>query len=221
MKERPILFSAPMVLALLAGTKTQTRRIFKLPRAFEALGGRLDESWPDNTSPFGACLKVPCKDDTAHRLFCPQGQPGDRLWVRETTIISPKRWSDDWALVAKENRREDNEGDMRAVQYLATAPEREAANSYNLKATPSIFMPRWASRITLEIAAIRVERLQEISQEDAVAEGVFPPRETGATLTDQIVDPVRAYRSLWESINGPGSWKKNPWVWVVEFRRLP
>lgn len=89
---------------------------------------------------------------------------------------------------------------------------------------PSIYMPRWASRITLEVTGVRVERLNDINQEDAIAEGVEAHDDDGVTyygpLGRGVCDPIVAYRSLWDSINGPGSWAANPWVWVVEFKRV-
>ena len=172
-KERPILFSAPMVRALLAGTKTQTRRVVKVPKRMEGV-----------TSPAGALVD----------FDCPYGRPGDRLWVRET-----------FSYDAKLHFR----GDRGPCWYWADGnPE------YGdwTKPRPSIHMPRWASRITLEITGVRVERLQSISEEDALAEG--------ATLhKDKDPDYGYAgwYRALWESINGPDSWAANPFVWVIEF----
>jgi len=200
-KERPIRFSAPMVRAILAGTKTQDRRIVKPQPAYETISQ--DVRWyrwrgQGMTDPEGIKKCLPPN--------CPYGQSGDRLWVRETTIIAPKRWSD-----GADGTHTDKDGDPRIVQYLASSPNREAANDYGLKATPSIFMPRWASRITLEVTGVRVERLREISASDAWAEGV--PHSPD-------VDPVHEYQDIWESINGADSWDSNPWVWVVEFAYL-
>ena len=132
--------------------------------------------------------------------------------MRETSIISPKNFSykDDSCVY-------DYDGDHRFIQYLATHSCREAANDYKLKATPSIHMPRWASRITLEIVNIRVERLNDISDEDAAAEGV-----TGRMDHEKSCYWPESYvfSELWESINGAGSWDVNPYVWVIEFRRI-
>ena len=186
MKESPILFSAPMVRAILDGRKTQTRRVAKL--------------------------------NSSGRAACPYGKPGDRLWVRETTIISPKNWNDD-----PDFNRIDNECCKRIVQYLATDPNTEGADDYGLKKTPSIFMPRWASRILLEITGVRVERLQDISECDAKAEGSYVCDYFGRRLLDQSSNQgcyEWGYRSIWESLNGPGSWDLNPFVWVVEFKVL-
>ena len=163
MTERPILFSAPMVRAILDGNKTQTRRVVKLK--------------PDYMETF---LRLPNKV-----ACCPYGQPGGRLWVRETF--------------------EDCESALHScVLYRADG------GTPGTKWTPSIHMPRWASRITLEITGVRVERLQDISEEDAISEGT--PFPCGGW--------VGGYQKLWESIHGPGSWDLNPWVWVVEFKRV-
>ena len=184
MRERPILFSAPMVRAILAGTKTQTRRVLR------------DGTWW--TKEHGVIRMAPA--GLACTGFapvpCPYGSPGDRLWVRET-----------WA------RNEDQLSDTRmdtSLVYRADGETRAKDNGTDKPWRPSIHMPRWASRITLEIAGVRVERLQDISTADCWAEGI-------AASPD--VDPVHEYRDLWESINGPGSWDANPWCWVLEFRR--
>ena len=217
MKERPILFSAPMVRALLAGTKSQTRRIVK-PRPSEDIClpinaglyhptcvDRHGEEYP-GTEVFGAW-----SDCGAWVVKCPYGQPGDRLWVRESfqpLFAEGFEHGDgltDWGT-----------GAGYAIRYVATDGATEwidGDDEITSRCKPSIHMPRWASRLTLEITGVRVERLQSISQEDAVAEGV----------TDWMVGPTSPrddYRGLWESINGPGSWELNPWVWVVSFRRL-
>jgi hypothetical protein len=181
MKERPILFSAPMVRAILEGRKTQTRRIAKELNEMPNLDGIL-KRFPN---PKG----------------CRYGKPGDRLWVRET-----------WA------HERDGTGcpDDNGVLYRATDPGWDDEET-GLRWRPSIFMPRRASRITLEITDVRVQRLQEISEEDAQAEGAV-----GAL--DQSVGnnwcASQAFAALWESINGPDSWDANPWVWAVTFRNL-
>jgi hypothetical protein len=193
MKERPILFSAPMVRALLNGTKTQTRRMVKpQPDYVNSLGIPF---WPDGKGPVD------------YRL-CPYGQAGDRLWVRET-------WAPDADIPNGTIYRADPGGD-----YQDT--------SDGFKWHPSIHMHRWRSRITLEIADVRVERLQDINGQDSIAEGIkrhitglegctistFQDYLTGAT--DRAAR--QSYQTLWESINGPGSWETNPWVWVITFK---
>lgn len=220
-KERPILFSGAMVQAILAGRKTQTRRVIK-PQ-------------PD-TAPGMNCTRIRMKrrDGSVHLdtwvgddlgYLCPYGVPGDRLWVREASIITPKHWDSGPTFTHR-----DADGDKRWVQYLATSPDTEAAKDYGLKVTPSIHMPRWASRLTLEITEVRVQRLQEISASDCLAEGIQPEFVPGV---DVDIDgflwrkgerkAVAAFQSLWDSINakrGHG-WEKNPWIWAVSFRRLP
>jgi hypothetical protein len=190
MTDRPILFSAPMVRALLAGTKTQTRRVVK-PNAW------VDEGDCDYT---GQCVKV---GESIDLRRCPYGQPGDRLWVRETWAVRGLAWGMKPSQAAKI-------ASPAAWRYAA-----DDATGWQHGWKPSIHMPRAASRITLEITGVRVERLQEISEADAQAEGC----NIRAAVCD-VSDPAsRMYHALWESINGPGSWAANPWVWVVEFKR--
>lgn len=193
MIERPILFSAPMVLALLNGCKTQTRRVAKL-----TANGHVKEQ-------SGNRRWHPADFDVG--LACPYGQPGDRLWVRETFAnIAMYR---DAPLLA------DRQSDF---AYRASGD-----NIGCHKWKPSIHMPRVASRITLEITSVRVEHVQDISKEDALTEGIVPLHE-GFGLPDGIhfhaSDPRESYLSLWNAINGEGSAWNNPWVWVVEFKRL-
>lgn len=141
------------------------------------------------------------------QLDCPKGLPGDRLYVRENYRFSSAHDSLKPSLVPF--------GD--AVEYFA---DTTAKHYLEGRLRPSIHMPRWASRITLEITGVRVERLNDISEEGAQAEGVDGEKEAverGATWFDK---PRRAYRFLWESINGEGSWDLNPWVWVIEFKRV-
>ena len=194
MKERPILFSAPMVRAILAGTKTQTRRVVK-----DRHIGQIDTS------------KLPGPAGWSRPM--PYGKPGYRLWVRETWQSHHNQNGerldglDDWKKHPRECFYRADESDP------STRP-------MSGRWRPSIHMPRWASRITLEVTGVRVERLQEISEADAIAEGVnVHPDHHGKPRTS-IYSPVQAYRDLWESINGPGSWDLNPWVWVVEFERV-
>lgn len=198
MKSRPILFSAPMVRAILEGRKTQTRRIVKpQPSAVEAYkhGEHAELSDP--------AASIILRDDkgTGWNMCgpfrCPYGQPGDRekllLWVKETFSPQPH-------LNAK-------------AYYRATDPLVGVS-----KWKPSIFMPRAFSRITLEIVGVRVERLQDIGEEDARAEGCNEP--SSRAMMQDARPWQTAYRLLWESINGKGSWDANPWVWVITFKRI-
>ena len=184
MRERPILFSGEMVRAITDGKKSMTRRVVLLPN------NAMDAAW------------IMC--------HCPYGQPGDRLWVRETWKTCRP---DSFAV----RFRSDN-STMIVPSHIPV--EYGAPWSDGASWRPSIYMPRWASRLTLEVTAVRVEGLQDITNDDAMAEGVHA--ESG---------PVRGVSSLaaaqfavlWDSINGnrPGcAWADNPWVWVVSFKRV-
>ncbi len=217
MADHPILFSAPMVRALLAGTKTQTRRVVK-PQPTGFVGG------PGITLADGSPAPLMPLDETIEPygrvIRCPYGQPGDRLWVRET-------WYFEGTDMMRHGRTHSTQDGV--VRYLADGARRtinthwEAVERWMTRKPqnrPGIHMPRWASRITLEVTGVRVERLQEISEADAIAEGVnVHPDHHGRPRTS-IYSPVEAYRDLWESINGQGSWEVNPWVWVVSFKRV-
>lgn len=200
MAERPILFSGAMVRAILAGTKTQTRRVVK-PRKDPDYGRELS----------------PCEiagDEHIARL-CPYGAPGDRLWVRETFAGSIAYERHGYPLKEWGNK----------IWYVADGEPRSGQWT---RPRPSIHMPRCLSRITLEVTEVRVERLQDISDQDAVAEGT-PCYVCGGPMDGRSEDDCHCfhrratasdYRGLWESINGPGSWEANPWVWCVSFRRI-
>lgn len=200
MKTRPILFSGPMVRALLAGRKTQTRRVVK-------------KSWWGEKDP---------NEDTPSLLLAsilresPYGQPGDRLWVRETWRTEV----DGFVFRADESER--STAEERTVRRVAPTVGRDV---YGPAWRPSIHMPRRACRLELEVTGVRVERLQEISEGDARAEGVEPFYEADMDGSGQRLDgPSHAYRvgyhDLWDSLNerrGFG-WDTSPWVWVVSFR---
>lgn len=194
-RERPILFSAPMVRTILSGEKTQTRRIVK---SQPSISNSSDAAWRDNSSHLWRNARQYARD------CCPYGKPGDQFWVRET-----------WAPLGEH-----------AVIHQATNIGYPVA-----RWKPSIHMPRWASRITLEITDVRVERLQDISAADAKAEGI-----SVLPLQDES-DPSAWYQSapgihqertarasfsaLWDSIySEEHPWAKNPWVWVIGFRKL-
>lgn len=204
MKERGIIFSAPMVRALLSGSKSQTRRPVKL------VGSDCIETHD------GLCHEWPWSVERDDWVPCPYGEPGDELWVKETSIVAPADWTSDRETMCSQHVI-DRDGRPRLIQYLATQPDREAANDYGLKASPSIFMPRWASRITLELTSVRVERLQDITPADAIAEGIKPAANC-YTIDCDTADPRDAYRTLWESLHGPESWAASPWVWVLGFK---
>lgn len=190
MKERPILFNAEMVKAILSGRKTQTRRIIKLDheRGFQ------------NPVVRGRAGEVSSVEFGLSHMLCPLGQPGDQLWVREAFATG---------LCTKTT-----------TAYKAThkAEDLEEGWLEKIKWRPSIHMPRWASRINLLITGVRVERLNDISQEDAKSEGCCYGR--GGGVPDLAVSPADHFPTLWESVYGIKSWAANPWVWVIEFERV-
>ncbi|MFM4167590.1 hypothetical protein AB8R50_21345 [Klebsiella pneumoniae subsp. ozaenae] len=199
MKERGMIFNGELVRAILDGRKTQTRRPIKWKQTrFTEIGEREDGSkWPWSEDAEHAC-------DFWHP--CPFGAVGDRIWVREAFRVH-SRATDVATLVYKASERNSWTEQTRRVPVAVcnkpATPE---------KWTPSLHMPRWASRILLEITGVRVERLRSMSQDDARAEGVIAasgPMEAGL-----------AFRELWDSIYGEESWKANPWVWVIEFKRV-
>lgn len=220
-KERPILFSGAMVRAILAGTKTQTRREIKpQPHAhWMPEVGMYAPTMIDRTGEQFPGPEVYGASDEFDGRKCPYGQPGDRLWVRES-------FQPIFAAGIEHNDTDWKTGKGYACKYPATDPIEEwidADDNITSRCKPSIHMPRWASRLTLEVVEVRVERLGQISEADAIAEGVTygPCRHEGhgescpATRTAQ-----EAFKDLWWGINGGESWERNPWVWVVEFRRV-
>lgn len=224
MSDRPILFSAPMVRTLLDDRKTQTRRIIKpQPSSVKALdaGGA--------PVPF-KLVAAPPEMPTARceaPIACPYGKPGDHLWVKERMVRAGKTG---WVYFADRAGVTLPQGDPRVPAMIAWAHHKEGGNCV------SIHMPRWASRLTLKITDVRVERLNDISEADAMAEGLHtwdgedqdgePPfayplwnwREPESP-DDGFERAADAYESLWEEINGPGSWALNSWVWAVSFER--
>lgn len=222
MKERPILFSAPMVRAILSGTKTQTRRVVKPSPEWTEPGTAWKFSEDGHSGPGWYAYNDDYPEEGALFYRFPYGQPGDRLWVRET-------WQgplvDDFeSYLADPDKFKKPE----FCEYAADggpAPEFVTLDDeLEQRWRPSIHMPRWASRILLEVVSVRVERLADISKDDAMAEGIVLQPDGGFGLADSthynFSDPTDSYCSLWESINGDGSWQANPWVWVVEFKRL-
>jgi len=207
MKERPILFNHHMVRSILSGAKSQTRRIVKPPSNYRWLNVNA-----------GAMVNSGGHKKHISDLACKHGKSGDRLWVRET-------WNtfDPWiGVFYAADDHSFGIGDY-------DDPDRIEA--HDIRWRPSIHMPRWASRIELEIVDVRVERLNEISEADAIAEGV--ERVCIGEGWRQYCDPdfeevgvppmptaVHSFRTLWEHINGEGSWKENPFVWRIEFKRI-
>jgi hypothetical protein len=221
MKERPILFSGAMVRAILSDSKTQTRRVVTKADHGSHVSAvtQRGQYWQhefDGGSRNSGLLEVV-------NIKCPYGEPGDHLYVRETWI-----------------QTEDGSYAYKATDAQNSEVQR-CFSELGLKWKPSIFMPRKVSRITLEVASIRVERLQAISEEDAIAEGLTALSKDGQTVKYGIpdrdglpgndddgwqwsqwcADPRRAYADLWDSINGKTyPWDSNPWVWVVQFKRI-
>ncbi|AZF00355.1 Phage protein [Pseudomonas orientalis] len=218
-KERPILFSAPMVRAILEGRKTVTRRPVKVQPHIDASGNFCVGNSNYGQDGYG-------KPVTKHFVngCCPFGKPGDRLWVRETII--------DLRGTGVEHRP-DPDGPLQRYAYAADcrpgSHSDEARKDFGLKYKPSTHMPRAACRILLEISDVRVERLQDISEDQAQAEGVrlmrdgsdtWVSREGSGNLVTPWPTAKEAFSDLWNSINGPHAWVANPWVWVVSFKRV-
>lgn len=227
MKERGMIFNAEMVRALLDGRKTQTRRPIKFPFKDRNLGCELSGN------------ELAGELSAGNYLNSPFGKPGDRIWVRET-----------WAQLGNEDRCtidwDDNlvkGGGPEAARIYRASCEQKEGNyglwsipddaywkphtddlQYDGTWCPSIHMPRWASRITLEITGVRVERLNDISQEDAQAEGMeltgWRPTYSAPDSGGEVWTPYDNFALLWESIYGEESWQANPWVWVIEFKRV-
>lgn len=215
-KERPVLFSGPMVRAILDGSKTQTRRVVKGPNAdiVNAYDLRGMQGFPDGSSRavFDHHTEEPFS------VVCPYGKPGDRLWVRETWA-APHSFD-----TTRPGEIPGIEGDgPRMLHYAATANLGGRIGLGGLLGRPAIFMPRWASRITLEVTSVRVERVRSISEADAKAEGA--PVENGHHIRGAWFGCGPSHREgfaqLWQDINGTESWAASPWVWVIGFRRVP
>lgn len=255
MSERPILMSGPMVRAILAGTKTQTRRVVKSPaKNMQAAGCAVIKRREPGDPWYGDHVwsmrgRMGVWGDYTHERFmqlCPYGVPGDLLWVRES-----------WATSTGLDHRKPSEMEKPGVGYgwpiwygaddgaVTWRGSEGGGPAFTTRGSgrPSIHMPRWASRITLRVTSVRVERVQDISEEDARAEGVKPLGRSHRAvygMTLEGVGPVypapaadiiaggeswttsaaRSFRGLWESINGAESWTANPWVWVVGFERV-
>ncbi|MDZ0181502.1 hypothetical protein [Klebsiella quasipneumoniae] len=217
MKERGMIFNAEMVRAILDGRKTQTRRIMKAQPSedFTPMNMALEADYKARWYTPGIVDKDGYLQPAGKEVFgvanenegysCPFGAVGDRIWVRET-----------WA-------RYNIDQDSHDMAYRATIPEDWPESG---RWRPSIHMPRWASRITLEITDVRVERLNAISEEDARAEGIIDggclncgePEPCGCANPEP--DATDAFAYLWQSIYGQESWNANPWVWVIEFERV-
>ncbi len=236
MKEHPILFSAPMIRALRDGKKTQTRRLVTHRNGVSFLGGKGDENDPECwgwsfDGPDHHGYEVIARglnerhDHGRISMRSPYGEPGDRLWVRETWAPQPGRED------SIDLPEHDGGGNPDALCFRAdecrpgeSAEWPEGLTFGVRKWRPSIFLPRWGSRMSLAVTVVRVERLQDITEADARAEGTpigvpMPARINGEPGQVAVYDPVRAYALLWDGINGKRApWASNPWVWVVEFK---
>ncbi|MDV2903126.1 hypothetical protein R0H17_15915 [Phytobacter diazotrophicus] len=227
MKERGMIFNAEMVRAILDGRKTQTRRIMKVQpsEGFAPMNMALETDYEAHWYTPGVVDKDGYLQPAKHDVFgvasdeegytCPFGAVGDRIWVRET-------WAEAGASAPE------------LKLYRANYPEHVPSHYENvppvdeIRWTPSIHMPRWASRITLEITGVRVERLQNISDTDVDAEGfagdfptsLFPALFPGEPSDWSHLSMRECYGVLWKSIYGEESWQANPWVWVIEFKRV-
>jgi hypothetical protein len=219
--DRPILFSAPMVRAILEGRKTQTRRVVKpqppMGCRYEINGARSHALCvATGTFTDGRPIYVPPTPQSVdHRLPCPYGAPGDTLWVRETFFeeydpdtckpYDPPRYAYRATYEGEEPYQADGDG----------FPEVNRDGTFKSPWKPSIHMPREASRLTLCIKSVRVERLQEISEADAIAEGLSP-------TVGEYTGPARSeFAALWDSISRESHpWASTPWVWVLEFERV-
>lgn len=228
-KERPILYSAPMVNAILDDRKTQTRRVIK-PSSKNA--DNFELAFCHETGKFKGAYNTfnDSRQDSQgneHPLSCPYGQPGDRQWVRENTYadhetsdcVTLAKYSDGQPVIHDYDPEQDPDGDYRNCI---------AHWWYSREVCPSIHMPRWASRIDTLIKDIRIERLQDISEQDALAEGLFKiPDIIDFSYTYDQEDKCgwqtarAAFKNLWDKINAKTHpWQSNPWVWVIDFERI-
>jgi hypothetical protein len=243
-REKPIPFSGPMVRAILDGKKTQTRRVVKPQPSIapDLLPTRAEDMLPDGSSK-KFCFTIERVPGVTRYLggnqfareFSPYGQPGERLWVRETwqLLHMYRDWAtgqvDDWTAWEGKVPKVRPPGYVTAFAGEPGWGSDREERGFGWR--PSIFMQRWASRLSLDITAVRVERVQDISEADAVAEGVYeafadereeafsvaPPGESSFPTARQY------YERLWDSLNAKRghSWDSNPWVWVIEFARVP
>lgn len=217
MTDRPIIFSAPMIRALLGGTKTQTRRVLKPQPVLDH--GALGIEDRQGRWIFCANTERGFAEGLPQSAFRMPYAPGNRLWVREAWGMNCDGY-DVPALIPKQRPARDKLRDDQLV-YFATETDSEILAE--MPRRPSIHMPRWASRLTLAVADVRVQRLNEISEEDAVAEGVemsgdrILPWKCYDERLPHYVLAASSFRSLWDSLHGPGSWSANPWIVAVSF----
>lgn len=246
MRERPLIFTAASMHANLAGTKTMTRRLVKAPRitAHPKSAGLimhdLGRAWKDEGFGNGEYLHVPFAhpgdgwdeggEDCSRRVFCPYGWVGDRLWCKETWRPEELPCGQDGIRFAADNAFVPIENTPEAADLWVQANRRDG------KWRPSIFMPRWASRLSLELTSVRAERLNDLTEEDARAEGIRSFTKDGALFkfwpNDPHDGPLKcewadlprtaraAYARLWDQINPKHPWGSNCWVWVLTYRPI-
>lgn len=217
-KDRPILFSGEMVRAILAGDKTQTRRVVRLPAG--AMNVRVDPALLGAPGNIGVKYDMAMEGDVfLRRVRCPYGLPGDTLWVRETWRPVMYAWSSciEYAAGGSMDIKGRREYDaLRNCKRIAIRiPKRSPLAHHSEAWHPSIHMPRWASRLTLRVTSVRVERLHDISDADCKAEGIYHGCDRDP------YEPARdIFACLWDEINGQRApWASNPWVWVIGFER--
>lgn len=217
MSERPIIFSGPMVRSIIEGSKTQTRRVVKQCKQFTEAGvaGPHDAYNAMMSADYSHARFLVAGDmGYTEPVYCPYGQPGDRLWVRETWRPEELASGNDVIRFRADQSFKGIPATQDAANKWVSASWRDGEGHDNWRWRPSIHMPRWASRITLEITGVRVERLQEITPDDCRAEG--------EPLANTDIGVRYGFGQLWNSINAARghSWDSNPWVWVVEFKRV-
>lgn len=211
MNEKPIIFSTQMVQAIMSGKKTQTRRIVK--------GHAL--TWLDNDEFTPEYVAMP------ENTLCPYGYRGDHLWVRESffELVDPhtSKCFDPPQYMYRASYNPETDGEV-------FVDDGDGGMTINKDGTtrspwkPPIHMPRAAARLMLEVLSVRIERLNEISDDDAIAEGVMhgeqPAKNIGGLVATMVVDARSEFASIWYNIHGEDSWNENPWVWVIEFKKL-
>ncbi|EKN3396452.1 hypothetical protein ABHY64_001492 [Yersinia enterocolitica] len=236
MNEKPILFNAEMVQAILSGRKTQTRRIMKVQPSEhfhpQTIHGAMDFTahwYTPGVIDKDGYLQPARKDvfgvaDEDEGYTCPLGAVGDQLWVREN-FYQHGVWNQPYFGECSDPEDAYFSGDKR-VLYAADGGSVKHGGTRDdfWRSRPSIHMPRWASRINLLITGVRVERLRDISQEDAQAEGMeltgWRPTYSDPDSGGEYETPYDNFAELWISIYGEESWQANPWVWVIEFERM-
>lgn len=221
MKEIPMLFKTDMVKTILNGSKTQTRRIAKVPNGYQITGCADDLLLIDSLS----------NPNIKEFVRCPYGNIGDVIWVKETYYALGRWVKDGISLKGRQKWRFEDKTPIGNYGFMDSVPQnviKRVSQDYGWYKRPSLFMPKIAARIKLEITGLRLERLQDITEEDAIAEGVEKSDCSEIVIRyknylnsyGSYSTPSYSYRTLWEKINGKDSWSLNPFVWVIEFKKL-